>query len=101
MTIHLNWPADVVNRLTEEARNKGLSLDSYLLETVLQRKSSTAPASDAGERRRQREEAAASVRELRKGNTLGPDVTIRELIKKGAGSEFLRLGQLCNRRLVF
>ena len=32
MTVQLDWPADVVERLTEEARKKGVSLDAYLLE---------------------------------------------------------------------
>jgi hypothetical protein len=31
MTVQLNWPSDIVDRLTEEARQKGLSLDTYLL----------------------------------------------------------------------
>jgi hypothetical protein len=35
MTVQLDWPPDVVDRLTEEARKKGLSLDAYLLEAVL------------------------------------------------------------------
>jgi hypothetical protein len=29
MTLHLDWPSDVVDLLTEEARQKGLSLDDY------------------------------------------------------------------------
>jgi hypothetical protein len=33
MTVHLDWPAEVVARFTEEARQKGLTLDAYLLET--------------------------------------------------------------------
>jgi hypothetical protein len=36
MSVQLDWPPDVVDRLTDEARKKGLSLDAYLLETVLQ-----------------------------------------------------------------
>jgi hypothetical protein len=31
MTVHIDWPSDVVERLTEEARQKGLPLDVYLL----------------------------------------------------------------------
>jgi len=38
MTVQLDWPPDVVDRLTEEARQKGLSLDDYVLQTVLQQK---------------------------------------------------------------
>jgi hypothetical protein len=32
MTVHLDWPPDVVDRLTDEARQKGLSLDAYVLQ---------------------------------------------------------------------
>ena len=84
MTVHLNWPPNVVKRLTEEARQKGLSLDDYILQTVLQQKGSNgAPVTNEVEKRRNREEAAASIRELRKGVTLGPNLTIRDLINEG------------------
>jgi hypothetical protein len=73
VTVQLNWPADVVDRLTEEARQKGLSLDDYVLQTVLNE--------DA--KRQACEEAGRSIRELRKGNILGPDLTIRDLIEEG------------------
>jgi hypothetical protein len=84
MTVQLDWPPDVVDRLTDEARQKGLSLDAYVLQTVLQQTGSKgAPAIDEAERRRKCEQAAASIRELRKGVTLGPDLTIRDLINQG------------------
>jgi hypothetical protein len=84
MTVHLDWPPDVVDRLSDEARQKGLSLDAYVLQTVLQQAGSNgAPAIDEAERRRKREAAAAGIRELRKGVTLGPDLTIRDLINEG------------------
>jgi hypothetical protein len=84
MTVHLDWPPEVVDRLNEEARQKGLSLDTYVLQTVLQQKSSNgAAAIDEIEKRRKRQEAAANIRELRKGVTLGPDLTIRDLINEG------------------
>ena len=84
MTVQLNWPLDVVESLTEEARQKGLSLDAYVLQTVLQSKGSNgAPAINEVEKRRKREEAAANIRELRKGVTLGPDLSIRDLINEG------------------
>ena len=52
MTVHLNWPPDVVERLTEEAHQKGLSLDVYVLQTVLQNAPSGAPlANDLSARR--------------------------------------------------
>ena len=84
MTVQLDWPPDVVDRLTEEARQKGLSLDAYVLQTILEQKGSNgAPSSDEAENRCKREEAAANIRELRKGVTLGPDLTIRDLINEG------------------
>jgi hypothetical protein len=84
MTLQLDWPPDVVARLTEEARQKGLSLDAYLLQTILQQKAPNGESlTDEGEKRRRREEAAARIRELRKGVTLGPGLTIRDLINEG------------------
>ena len=84
MTVLLYWPPEVVDRLTEEARQKGLSLDAYVLQTVLQRKASNgAGLSDEDAKRQAREEAGRSIRELRKGNILGPDLTIRDLVEEG------------------
>lgn len=84
MTLHLDWPSDVVDRLTEEARQKGLSLDNYLLQTVLQKKTSNDTAlSDEAAKSQAREEAGWSTRELRKGNILGSDLTIRDLMEEG------------------
>jgi alkanesulfonate monooxygenase SsuD/methylene tetrahydromethanopterin reductase-like flavin-dependent oxidoreductase (luciferase family) len=82
MTLHLDWPPDVVDRLTEEARQKGLSLDNYLLQTVLQKKTSNT-LSDEAAKRQAREEAGRNIRELRRGNVLGSDLTIRDLIEEG------------------
>ena len=84
MTVQLDWPPDVVDRLTDEARQKGLSLDAYVLQAVLQQKNSNGtPTNDEAGKRRKREEAASNIRELRKGVTLGPDLTIRGLINEG------------------
>jgi len=84
MTVHLDWPAEVVDRLTEEARQKGLSLDDYVLQSVLDRKTANgAVLSNEDTKGEAREEAGRSIRELRKGNILGPDVTIRDLIEEG------------------
>jgi hypothetical protein len=84
MTVQLDWPPDVVDRLAEEARQRGLSLDAYLLQTVLQQKASNSTAlTDDAAKRQAREEAGRSIRELRKGNILGPDLTIRDLIEEG------------------
>lgn len=84
MTVQLNWPPEVVDRLTEEARQKGLSLDAYVLQTVLQQKFPNGTAtSDEASQRQAREEAGRSIRELRMGNILGPDLTIRDLVEEG------------------
>jgi hypothetical protein len=84
MTVQLNWPPEVVDRLTDEARQEGLSLDAYVLQTVLQHKAANGAAlTDQAARRRAREEAGRSIRELRKGNILGPDLTIRDLVEEG------------------
>jgi len=84
MTVHLNWPPDVVARLTEEALQKGLSLDAYLLQTVLQQQNPNgATLSDQAAKRQARQEAGRSIRELRKGNILGPELTVRDLIEEG------------------
>ncbi|HEY6392582.1 MAG TPA: hypothetical protein VIX89_14975 [Bryobacteraceae bacterium] len=84
MTVQLNWPPDVVDRLTEEARSKGLSLDDHVLQAVLQNESLNGTAlSDEASNRRAREEAGRSIREFRKGNILGADMTIRDLIEEG------------------
>jgi len=82
MTVQLDWPPDVVDRLTAEAQQKGLSLGAYVLE-VVQKSRANGTSVDDGEKRRKREEAVASIRELRKGNILGPDLTIRGLIEEG------------------
>jgi hypothetical protein len=84
MTVQLDWPPDVVNRLTEEARKNGLFLDAYVLQTVLQEKSpNRAALCEEAVKRQAREEAGRSIRELRKGNILGPDLTVRDLIEEG------------------
>ncbi len=82
MTVQLNWPPEVVDRLTKEADRRGLTLDNYLLQIVSIRNLWN---DDAGEeeRRRRREAAGARIREMRKGNILGPDATVRDLIEEG------------------
>jgi hypothetical protein len=83
VTVHLDWPPDVVARLTEEARRRGLSLDTYLLQTILEKVPNGGQASTGAETLRARQEAGRSIRELRVGNILGPDLTIRDLIEEG------------------
>ena len=74
MTVQLEWPPEVVDRLTAEAQQKGLSLDAYVLE-VIQKSGANGTSVDDAEKWQQREEAVASIRELRKGNLSrpGPD----------------------------
>jgi hypothetical protein len=83
MTVHLDWPAEVVARFTEEARQKGLTLDAYLLETVLRQGSPNGAVIGEAEKQRARDEAGRSIRELRKGNILGPELTVQDLIEEG------------------
>jgi hypothetical protein len=84
MTVHLDWPAEVVNRLAEEARQRGLTLDDYVLQAVLGRQTTNgAAAFDEDASSQGRQAAGRSIRELRKGNILGPDLTIRDLIEEG------------------
>lgn len=72
MTVQLDWPPEIVNWLMDEARQKGLSLDAYVLQTLIEAAEQEA-----------RDEAGRRIRELRKGNILGPDLTIRDLIEEG------------------
>jgi hypothetical protein len=84
MTVHLDWPPDVVERLTQEARQKGLSLDDYVLQTVLKKEIPNGSAlADDSAKREARERAGRSIRKLRKGNMLGTDLTVRDLIDEG------------------
>ncbi len=66
MTVQLDWPPDVIDRLTEEARKKGLSLDAYLLQTVLQSKGANGVAADDPAKPRKRADAAARILEIQK-----------------------------------
>ena len=85
MTIQLDWPPHLVARLRKEARQRGLSLDEYVLQTLLgsipTAEAAGSAASDAG--RGAREQAGRSIRELRKGNILGSELSIRDLLEEG------------------
>jgi hypothetical protein len=80
MTVRLDWPDEVVDRLTEEARRDGLPLNEYLLKRLQAGTGTSLSEMNEPERRRQ---AVQSMLEHRKGNFLGSDVTIRELIEEG------------------
>ena len=55
-----------------------------ILKTVLQNQSrGGADLPDEAAPRQAREEAGRSILELRKGNILGPDLTIRDLVEEG------------------
>ena len=67
MTVQLNWPSDVVNRLLEEARQEGLSLDAYLLQAVLDpKRHNAAPAEDEADGRRKRAAAGARILDIQR-----------------------------------
>jgi hypothetical protein len=85
MTVQLDWPSDVVDRLTDEARKKGLSLDAYVLQTVLQQNGSNgAPSTDDAEQRRRRVEAGARILEIQKRVKPDPEGwTSRDYINYG------------------
>jgi hypothetical protein len=84
MTVQLNWPPDVVDRLTEEAQKRGLSLDAYLLEAVLRSNGSKNGSSDELEKHRKRAEAGARILELQKRVLPDPEgLTSRDYINHG------------------
>ena len=84
MTLQLDWPIDVVDRLTEQAREQGLSLDAYLLQTVLQQKISSGDSAGAAETRRRRAEAGARILEIQKRVKPDPEGwTSRDYINYG------------------
>ena len=83
MTVQLDLPPEIVARLTEKAHQKGLSLDAYVLQAILELPSNGAASPEEAAIRHAREEAGRSIRELRKGNILGPDLTIRDLVEEG------------------
>ena len=84
MNVSLDWPSDVVLRLTDEAKKRGLSLDGYLLHLALAQKAGegTHGAEDT-QKRLARGEAGQHIREARKGTILGPELSIRDLIEEG------------------
>jgi hypothetical protein len=83
MIIHLDMPTDLVAHLTDEAVEKGLGLDAYILHTVVRRRvSNKSEASDAAAGLPLRRGVRWSLRELRKGNRPGPDLTVRDLIEE-------------------
>jgi hypothetical protein len=84
MNVSLDWPSDVVVRLTDEAKKRGLSLDDYLLQVALEQKpvNGTYTAGET-QKRLAREAAGRHIRDARKGTILGPELTIRDLIEEG------------------
>jgi hypothetical protein len=82
--VQLDWPPDVVDRLTDEARKKGLSLDAYVLQTVLQQKGSNGAPTDDAEKRRKRAEAGARILAIQKRVKPDPEGwTSRDYINYG------------------
>lgn len=70
MTVELNWPPEVMERLTSQAQQKGLSLEAYLLQHVLRQWADDAAASSADKRGRR---AAAAQRILDMQRNVKPD----------------------------
>jgi hypothetical protein len=84
MTVQLDWPPDVVDRLTEEAQKKGLTLDAYILQEVLQEKGSNGVPADDAEKRRKRVQAAARILDIQKRVKPDPEGwTSRDYINYG------------------
>jgi hypothetical protein len=84
MNVSLDWPSDVVIRLTDEAKKRGLSLDGYLFQLALAQKAANGThAAEDAQKRLAREEAGRHIREARKGTILGPELTICELMDEG------------------
>lgn len=84
MTVQLDWPRDVVDRFTEEARKEGLSLDAYLLQMVLQQKGSNGAPADHAEGRRKRADAGARIIEIQRRVRPDPEGwTSRDYINYG------------------
>ena len=84
MTLTLELPPEIEAGLNAQARAKGLSLDVYV--TTLLRNQALGRLQEAAEKeaeRKQRQAAADRIRKLREGVTLGPDLSIRDLINEG------------------
>jgi hypothetical protein len=84
VTVQLDWPPDVVERLTDEAQKKGLSLDVYVLQTVLQKNSENGVTADEAEQRRKRTAAGGRILEIQKRVKPDPEgLTSRDYINHG------------------
>ena len=84
MTLRLDWPTDVVDRLVEEARKRGLSLNDYLLQTVLQQRGANGTPSDDAENRGKRAKAGARILDIQKRVKPDPEGwTSRDYINYG------------------
>jgi hypothetical protein len=80
MTIRLDLPSEVVDRLTEEARKRGVSLDVYLVQSILEHGSFT----DASEGQLSRAEAGARILEIQSRVKPDPEgLTSRDYINHG------------------
>jgi hypothetical protein len=64
MTVNLDWPPDVVERLKKQAFQRGLSLDAFLLEAVLQRSKESPHPGGGNDNRSRRQGAAARILEI-------------------------------------
>ena len=83
MTIDLDLPPEVISRLTEQAKQSGLSLDRYIAQALLRDSPTGANGKDENNDQQSREAAGRSIRQLRRGNVLGPELTVRDIIEEG------------------
>jgi hypothetical protein len=84
MTIQLELPSEVVNRLNIAARKKGLSGDAYLIESVIHEEDSNGAVVDETEKRRTLAAAAVSILDIQKRVKPDPDGwTSRDYINFG------------------
>jgi len=82
MTIQFEWPPEIIDRVKDGARANGLSLDEYVLRAVTQQDLRGGTPANGGSQEL-REEAGRIIRELRQGNILGLEMTIRDLVEEG------------------
>lgn len=82
MTLQLDWPAEVIGKVSEEARQVGLSLDEFVLRAVLRHQPNASGRTGGGSEAERREQAGRGIRELREAQVLGPELSIRDLIEE-------------------
>ena len=82
MTLSIHLRPNLEERLSARAQEVGVPLEQFI-EELLEREARILSFPEAESGQAAREQAGRSIRELRKGNTLGNDITIRDLIEEG------------------